>query len=122
MNELRQVGKITKRVVELFRIDVPIGTSILIGQTNIEHMINSHPDDYIKYNNNIDDIVNFPDYIAKNPNTGSIEFIKKFVVENDHVLVAARATCSGVFYIRSLYVMNPEKVINYKNKNYMLKY
>ncbi|WP_276666177.1 PBECR2 nuclease fold domain-containing protein [Caldibacillus debilis] len=79
-------------------------------------MKSEHPEDFAKYGNKLSEILKNPDYIAKHPKKDSIEYIKIFFDEDkeDYVLVAVRASFSGKFYARSLFVMNDEKVRKYR--------
>lgn len=120
-NKPRKIGVITEDIIVALKLSINPGTPILVGQSNINHMKSSHPEDYRIYGTYLVDIVNNPTYVAKNPNSGSIEFIKEFSFKNDHVLVAVRATASGVYFARSLYVMNKEKVRKYQKKGYMIR-
>ena len=76
-------------------------------------MINSHPDDFIKYGKNISDIINEPDYVGLNPGDGSIEYAKEFKVDNEFVKVAVRVANSGQYYARSIYILNLSRVNNF---------
>ncbi len=54
-------------------------------------------------------IVNNPTYVAFNPNQESIEYIKEFIDNKEHVLVAVRVTTSGVWFARTLFIMTERK-------------
>lgn len=71
-----------------------------MGETNLEHMKNEHPEDFEKYGDKLSEILSSPDYIAKHPNKDSIEYIKVFYDEEkeDYVLVAVRASQRGIYY------------------------
>ena len=71
-----KIGEINQRVIELLNLTIKAGTPIYIGESNIAHMLASHPDDYLKYKNNLHEIIENPDYIGLNPNDKSIEYIK----------------------------------------------
>lgn len=116
-----KIGEVTETIIKLLSLDISPGTPIYIGQSNIDHMKNNHPDDFEKYKCYLLEIINAPTYVSKNPNSGSIELIKEFISNGEHVLVAARATASGRFYVRSMYVMNAQKVERYKSNGYMFK-
>lgn len=88
-------------------------------------MESEHPEDFKQYGDKIEDIINNPDYIAQKPNkkNSAIEYIKVFNnEEDDYVLVAVRATGAGTLFARTLFVMDPEKVYKYKNKNALKPY
>lgn len=126
--ELRQrqkkVGKIDDVVISVLNLSLDPETPIFLGESNLQHMKNEHPEDFEKYGDQLEDILTSPDYVAKHPNKDSIEYIKVFYDETqqENVLVAVRASQRGIYYARSLFVMNDEKVKKYKAKNALNKY
>lgn len=112
-----QIGTLDKRIIDLLGLDKQEDSPIFIGPQNIQHMQNSHPDDYAKYGDKICEIISSPTYVAKHPRKESIEYIKVYEQDNDHVLVAVRASGRGVLFARTLFVMSDEKVEKYKLKN-----
>lgn len=108
-------------MIETLGLDIPSGTPIYIADTNIEHMKTSHPEDFEKYGNDIADIIAHPDYVGQNAKDDSIEFTKEYVVDNDFVKVAVRVTTHKVYYTRSLYVLNPNRVKNFIRKGTLKK-
>ena len=62
----RQVGQFSSHIINLLELDIEVGTPIYISDTNIEHMKSSHPNDFIKYGNDIEHIISTPDYVGKN--------------------------------------------------------
>ena len=83
----RQIGKVSKKVIELLELEYDEELPIILGDTNIEHMKRQHPIDYDKYGKDIQEIIRKPTYVAKNPNQGSIEYIKEYKIEDEFVLV-----------------------------------
>lgn len=118
----KQIGKVNKRVIELLNLGYKEELPIIIGDTNIEHMKRQHPKDYEKYKDKIKDIVNEPTYVAKNPNKGSIEYIKKYKIDNEFVLVAVRISNKGTMFVKTLFKMTERKINIYLNNNYAIKY
>lgn len=119
----RILGKLNKCIIDEFRLNFKEGQPIYIGESNLKHMESEHPEDFKLYGDKIEEIINNPDYIAKHPNKSSIEYIKVYKNENnDHVLVAVRATGAGKLFARTLFVMDKEKVEKYKNKNALIPY
>ena len=110
------VGTISAKVASLLGLSIPAGTPIHLGQTNVAHMRQSHPDDYAKYGADITAILAAPDYVGLNPSDGSIEYVKEYVIDGDFVKLAVRVSGSGRYYARSLYVLNPQRVQNFINK------
>lgn len=123
MEKIDIVGKVNKRIIDEFNLTIDENQEILCGQSNRDHMKSEHPEDYEKYGKYIEDIISNPTYIAKHPKKTSIEYIKVYVTDNNnHVLVAVRATGKGKLFARTLFVMDPVKVEKYKNKNALISY
>lgn len=118
MGEQEVVGILTKKVIDTFGLSMDEGTVIICGESNKDHMKSEHPVDFQKYGDNISEIIAKPTYICKHPKKDSIEYVKVFVTENnEHVLLAVRASGSGRLYARTLFVMDNEKVEKYKQKD-----
>lgn len=119
-----KVGKIDQFVISTFNLQFTPNTPIFLGQSNLAHIQTEHPTDFAKYGNKISEILSDPDYIAKHPKKNSVEYIKKYYdhTKQDYVLVAVRASTSGVLYVRSLFVMNNNKVQKYQNKGALISY
>lgn len=118
----RQIGKISKRVIELLDLEYKEEMPILIGETNIEHMKKQHPEDYEKYGMDIEQIILKPTYVAKNPNQGSIEYIKEYKINNEFVLIAVRISNKGTMFAKTLFTMTERKKNIYLNNGYAKKY
>lgn len=120
----KKIGEINQSVINMLNLTLDEEKPILIGDTNIEHMKKEHPEDFEKYGDKIEEILNNPDFIAKHPRKDSIEYIKIYYDERKEkrVLVAVRATGGGNFYARTLFVMSDIKVQKYKEKNAFHKY
>jgi hypothetical protein len=118
MGDHQVVGVLTQKVINTFGLSLAEGAVILCGEANIAHMKTEHPEDFEKYGDKIAEIIANPTYICKHPNKDSIEYVKIFVDENnDHVLVAVRASGSGTLFARTLFTMDDEKVNKYHQKN-----
>ena len=89
---------------------------IYLGESNISHMTNKHPDDFNRYGKYIKSILKAPDYVGINPKDNSIEYVKEFCINNEYVKVAVRVSGNGIYYARSLYVLNSERVKNFITK------
>ncbi|MPM89771.1 hypothetical protein SDC9_136883 [bioreactor metagenome] len=123
MEKIEVVGRLNKRIIDEFNLNINENQEIFCGQSNREHMKSEHPEDYDKYGEYIEEIINNPTYIAKHPKKSSIEYIKVYITDKDeHVLVAVRATGKGKLFARTLFVMDPIKVEKYKNKNALILY
>ena len=117
----KKIGKLSKKVIDLLELNCD-EMPIMIGDTNIQHMKNKHYDDYEKYGKYISDIIKSPTYVAKNPNQGSLEYIKEYKLNNDFVLVAVRLSNKGTWFAKTLFVMTERKKNIYLNNGYAKKY
>lgn len=113
---IKRAGEITKEVSDLLGLGLSCPEPILLGDSNIQHMKKRHPNDYEKYGRFIPSILSAPDYVGMNRNDSSIEYVKEFQIDNEWVKVAVRVSASGVYFARSLYVLNPTRVKNFIQK------
>ena len=118
----REIGKLNFKVIKLLNLDFKEEIPIILGDTNVEHMKRQHPEDYEKYGQDINEIIKNPTYVAKNPNQGSIEYIKEYNLDYEFVLVAVRITNNGKMFARTLFKMTERKKNIYLNKGYAKKY
>lgn len=118
----RQIGKVSKKVIELLELEYDEELPIILGDTNIEHMKRQHPIDYDKYGKDIQEIIRKPTYVAKNPNQGSIEYIKEYKIEDEFVLVAVRISNKGTMFAKTLFTMTERKKNIYLKNGYAKKY
>jgi hypothetical protein len=117
----QQVGIITENIINLLGLDIPANTPILLGDSNINHMTTSHPDDYAKYGGEISLILSSPDYVGINNKDSSIEYVKEFQVDNEFVKVAVRISNNGQHFARSIYILNNNRVDNFISKGTLKK-
>ena len=118
----RQVGKVNKKVIKLLNLEYKEELPIILGDTNIEHMKRQHPVDYAKYGKDIEKIIENPTYVARNPNQGSIEYIKEYRVDNEFVLIAVRISNKGTMFAKTLFTMTERKKNIYLKNGYAKKY
>ncbi|MCI8486989.1 MAG: transposase [Clostridia bacterium] len=118
----KQIGKVNKKVIELLGLEYKEELPIILGDSNIEHMKRQHPEDYDKYGNRIMEIVNNPTYVARNPNQGSIEYIKKYKIDNEFILVAVRISNKGTMFAKTMFKMTERKINIYLENGYAKKY
>lgn len=113
-----KVGEIDEVVIKILNLSIGPNAPIFVGEQNIQHMIDKHPEDFSKYGGKIAEILENPDFVAKHPKKDSIEYIKVYFDEekDERVLVAVRATTRGIHFARTLFVMSDEKVKKYKEK------
>lgn len=112
----RKIGMVTKKVIKLLDLDYKTEIPIYIGEDNINHMKKEHIEAFTRYSSNIEDIINNPTYVAKNPKQGSIEYIKEYQINNEFVLVAVRATNNGRMFARTMFIMTQRKKNIYLSK------
>ena len=108
--EQKRVGEVSVAVSLVINRPEFAGKQIYIGDSNIAHMKNAHPDDYLKYSDRIEEIIAAPDYVGLNKKDDSIEYVKEYYINGDYIKLAVRATTTGVFYARSLYTLNRGRV------------
>ena len=98
------IGEISEEVKKLLELDLPSGTPIYIGSTNIEHMQREHPTEYERYFTLIPRVISTPDFVGLNPKDSSIEYIKTFSTSTGQYLkLAVRISNDGLLFARSLY-------------------
>lgn len=117
----KQVGKLNRNVIQLLQLEFKEGLPIILGESNIEHMKRQHPEDYEKYGNDIEEIIKKPTYVARNPNQGSIEYIKEYKINNEFVLVAVRISNKGTLFAKTLFTMTERKINIYLKNGYAKK-
>ena len=118
----RQIGKVDKKVIELLNLAYEEEKPIFIGEANLKHMQDEHPEDFQKYGEQLEDILRNPTYLARNKKKNSIEYIKEYKIDNDFVLVAIRVSNNNIHFARTMYVMAKEKVEKYFKHNYFYKF
>lgn len=106
----RIVGYFRKNVIDALNLSIEPDTPIYIADSNIEHMQKSHSEDYNRYFEKIERILEKPDYVGKNPKDDSVEFVKEYKIDGNFVKVAVRISTGNQYFARSLYVLNPTRV------------
>lgn len=114
------VGTLKQNVIDALNLPFQEGTKIMLGDTNIAHMLSRHPDAYQKYGDKIQEILDIPDYVGMNPGDSSIEYVKEYQIDNEFVKVAVRISNNGVLFARSLYILNNNRVNNFINKGTLI--
>ena len=118
----KQIGKVTKKIIKILGLEYDEEEPIFIGDANLNHMQEKHPEDFAKYVSQLEDIIKNPTYLARNEKKKSIEFIKEYKIDNDFVLVAVRVSNKNVHFVRTMYVMADEKVEKYFKHKYFYKF
>ena len=112
----RQVGTIDKKTIELLGLSIAPDTPILLGESNINHMKESHPEDYEKYFSSLEVILATPDYVNLNPRDGSIKYIKTI---DEHVVVGVRVSTKGKAFARTIFTIEEWKFKQYADGGYL---
>jgi hypothetical protein len=118
----KQVGKLSQRVIEVLGLTLSEGRSILLGESNIAHMVSRHPEDYALYGEYIPLILSMPDYVALNTKDESIEYVKEVQMDDVYVKVAVRVSARGQLFARSVYRLNTNRAKNFIEKGTLKKY
>ena len=118
----KQVGKLSQRVIELLGLTLSEGRSILLGESNIAHMVSRHPEDYALYGEYIPLILSMPDYVALNTKDETIEYVKEVQMDDVYVKVAVRVSARGQLFARSVYRLNTNRAKNFIEKGTLKKY
>jgi hypothetical protein len=113
---ITKIGEISSIVIKTLGLSIEPGAAILIGEANVNHIKQNHPTDYNKYGNKLVDIISAPDYVSVSTHDSSISYVKEFIVDNEYVKVAVRISGGGVYYVRSMYVLNTNRVRNFIEK------
>lgn len=115
------VSSISEHIESLLGISIASDRNIYLGDSNIAHMIRSHPSDYSRYGAHIPSILSSPDYVGINPGDGSIEYIKEFSMDGKFVKVAVRISAGNKYYARSIYSLNNNRVNNFIRDGKLIK-
>ena len=119
---MTKVGEISQRVIDLLGLDVEVGTPIFMGKSNVIHMQKNHTQDYRVFRKHIPAIIKNPDYVGINPSDDSIEYVKIFEIEENFVKVAVRVSDSGIFYARTIYAREIDKLKKFIESGNLVKY
>ena len=118
----KQVGVLCQHVIDLLGLTMKEGQSILLGESNIAHMVSNHPADYALYGEYIPLILSAPDYVALNAKDSSIQYVKEVQVNSIYVKVAVRVSARGQLFARSIYRLNTNRVLNFIEKGTLKRY
>ena len=102
--------KISREIKEIFKVEIDNDRIIYSREGLYKHIIKRNHNDVIKYFDNLENIVNNPDYVgmSNRNNSPSFEYVKCY---EDNVLVAVRLNKKkGFFYIASMYIITDSKL------------
>lgn len=116
-----KISAISPNIQKLLQLPAVPDNNIYLGATNIAHMKSSHPEDYAKYKDQLQNILERPDYVGLNPRDHSIEYVKNFIIDDEYVKVAVRVSSGNKYYARSLYILNKRRTENFIRKGTLKK-
>lgn len=119
-NGIKKIYKINEKVITKLEITETKDMNIYIVGRNIEHIKKKHPVDFSRFFKQLNNILESPDYIGKNPNNGSLEYIKE--LNGHYVKVAIRMSKSKKWLIRSMYSTRENRLKNHLEKETLLLY
>lgn len=102
--------KINKEIKDILNLKIEIDEIIFSKEGIRKHILKRKHYDVLKYFDEIENIINFPDYVGINPNVDkkSFECIKCL---DKNVLVAIKINkTKNNFYIASMYTINDHKL------------
>ena len=117
----QKIGKFSEKVVVALGLSIEPDTPIYIGASNLTHMANTHPADFLQYGQDVASIINKPDYVGVNPSDGSVEFVKEYQQGTEFVKVAVRVSTGGTHYARTIYKLKDSRVKNFIAKGTLKK-
>jgi hypothetical protein len=118
---MRIVGYITREIIDILNLNVKTNTPIYIGDSNIEHIKNRHRYEFDKYFNDIEYILNSPDYIGLNPKDGSILYVKLYEINGEYIRIAVKITSSGTCFAKTLHLLSTCNAERYIEKGTLIK-
>ena len=111
-----KLGEISDEVKSILSLSCQNNRSIFLGESNVVHMKRKHLDAYTKYGKYLSDIICNPDYVGENKSDNSIEYVKEFFEDSEYVKVAVRVSQQNIYFARSIYVLNKNRVHTFINK------
>lgn len=115
-NDIEKLGVIGESIINLFDLNINPQTSVYIGLNNRIHMENSHGETYREYESYMSDILANPDYVGVNPHDKSLEYYKSYNGVTVHIKLAVRSTAKGVYFAKTIYEINDNKLNSYIKK------
>ena len=100
---MKEIGKITQRVIDLLGLGISANTPIYIGEKNIEHIKSRHPYEFEAYYSQIEEIIAEPDYVGQNIRNGSIDYVKVYCTNGNYIQVSVKVASSGKYFARTLF-------------------
>lgn len=118
---MKKVGEFTESIITQLQLNIPVGTPILIGESNEEHIKSRHLSEYEKYFDRIPDIIANPDYIGLSPKDSSIQFVKNFIVNSEYIRVAVKVAQTGNSFVKTMHLLSTCNAERYIQKGTLKK-
>ncbi len=113
---MKKVGEFTSNIINQLQLNIPIGTPILIGDSNENHIKSRHPYEYEQYFNRLSDIIANPDYIGLSPKNNSVQFVKEFIINSEYIRVAVKVTTSKTSFVKTMHLLSTYNAERYIQK------
>ena len=114
------VGILNDKIINLLNLDSALeGKEILLSSKRKKHM-KKHKREFLDFEksfNEINLVINEPNYVGLHPDGQSIQFIK---VTNENILLAVKLDKS--LDVRTMYVIKDNKLLNYLNSGRIKKF
>ncbi len=121
-NTIRKVGKIKQNIIDLLQLrNIKADTPIFIGTMNEQHIEKRHPYEYDKYFNDIENILDQPDYIGINPKDNSITYVKEYIIASEYIRVGVKVSAKGIAYAKTLHLLSTYNAERYIQKGTLIK-
>lgn len=117
----KKIGEFNEKLIRFLNLEIPVGTPIYIGSSNIEHIKSRHPYEYDKYFSDIRDILATPDYAGINPHDGSVLFVRLYEIDKEYIRVAVKVTAYGNCYAKTLHLLSTYNAERYIEKGTLKK-
>ncbi|MCD7743733.1 MAG: hypothetical protein LUI13_00295 [Lachnospiraceae bacterium] len=118
---MKPIAYISKKVIEILKLDLGADTPVYLGDTNTAHIKNRHPYEYSRYLSDIGAIINEPDYVGLSPKDNSIMFVKLYEMYGEYIRVAVKASQRGVYFAKTLHLLSTCNAERYIEKGTLKK-
>ena len=113
---MKKVGEFTSNIINQLQLNIPIGTPILIGDSNENHIKSRHPYEYEQYFNRLSDIIANPDYVGLSLKNNSVQFVKEFIINSEYIRVAVKVTTSKTSFVKTMHLLSTYNAERYIQK------
>ena len=110
---MKKVGIFKQEIIDLLGLNIEAGTAIYVGDQNIKHMKQRHPEVFDLYFPRIEEILDDPDYVGWDNKNQSVDYVKLYLVANEYIQVSVRISATNVQYARTLFLLMTYKAQRY---------